>query len=155
MGGCRRVGRAQWALIFEYGYLKNVDRTFSQCHIHPKCWKARIPLKLCNHPDIGEFYSEGTYPPLPTQLWLNLSLFRTVSGASVIIMHSCSVTNLCQLLWPQELLWPWDFPRKNTGVGCHFFLQGIFLTQASDSNLLHWQAGSLALTEPPGKPLLL
>ena len=22
-----------------------------------------------------------------------------------------------------------DFPGKNTGVGCHFFLQGIFMTQ--------------------------
>ena len=24
---------------------------------------------------------------------------------------------------------PWDFPDKNTGVGCHFLFQGIFLTQ--------------------------
>ena len=28
---------------------------------------------------------------------------------------------------------PWDSPGKNTGVGCHFLLQGIFLTQ--DLNL--------------------
>ena len=28
-----------------------------------------------------------------------------------------------------RLLWPWDFPGKNTGVGCHFLLQGIFLTR--------------------------
>jgi len=25
-----------------------------------------------------------------------------------------------------------DFPGKNIGVGCHFFLQGIFLTQGSN-----------------------
>ena len=25
-----------------------------------------------------------------------------------------------------RLLCPWDSPVKNTGVGCHFFLQGIF-----------------------------
>ena len=31
------------------------------------------------------------------------------------------------------LLCPWDFTDKNSGVGCHFLLQGIFLTQ--DSNL--------------------
>ena len=24
---------------------------------------------------------------------------------------------------------PWDFPGKNTGVGCHFLLQGIFPNQ--------------------------
>ena len=28
-----------------------------------------------------------------------------------------------------RLLCPWDFPGKNTGVGCHSLLQGIFLTQ--------------------------
>ena len=35
-------------------------------------------------------------------------------------------------------------PGKNTGVGCHALLQGIFPTQGSNSHLLcllHWQAG--------------
>ena len=27
------------------------------------------------------------------------------------------------------LLVPWDSPGKNTGVGCHAFLQGLFPTQ--------------------------
>ena len=31
----------------------------------------------------------------------------------------------------------WDFPGKNTRVGCHFLLQGIFLTQGSNPHLLH------------------
>ena len=31
----------------------------------------------------------------------------------------------------------WDFPGKNSGVGCHFLLQGIFPTQGSNSGLLH------------------
>ena len=35
------------------------------------------------------------------------------------------------------LLCPWDSPGKNTGVGCHPFLQGIFLTQGSNPDLLH------------------
>ena len=49
---------------------------------------------------------------------------------------------------------PWDFSGKNTGMGCHFLLQGIFLTQRSNLcllRLLHWQADSLPLA-PPGKP---
>ena len=33
-----------------------------------------------------------------------------------------------------RLLHPWDSPGKNTGVGCHFLLQGIFLTQESKVN---------------------
>ena len=34
-----------------------------------------------------------------------------------------------------QLLCPWDFPGKNTGLGCHFLLQGIFLIQGSNSHL--------------------
>ena len=40
-------------------------------------------------------------------------------------------------LYPIRLLCPRNFPGKNTGVGCHFLLQGIFLTQGSNSGLLH------------------
>ena len=32
---------------------------------------------------------------------------------------------------PAGSLCPWDFPGKNTEVGCHFLLQGIFPTQGS------------------------
>ena len=35
-------------------------------------------------------------------------------------------------LYPTRLLCPWDSPGRNTGVGCHFLLQGIFLTQGSN-----------------------
>ena len=40
------------------------------------------------------------------------------------------------------------FSGKNTGVGCHFLFQGIFLTQGSNQclwHLLQWQADSLPL----------
>ena len=49
-------------------------------------------------------------------------------------------------LQPCRLLCPWDFPGKNTGVGCLFLLQGIFLTQGWNSSLVHWQADSLLLS---------
>ena len=35
-------------------------------------------------------------------------------------------------LEPARLLCPWDLPGQNTVVGCHFLLQGIFLTQGSN-----------------------
>ena len=39
-----------------------------------------------------------------------------------------------------------DSPGKNTGVGCHALLQGIFPTQVSRLlRLLHWQADYLPL----------
>ena len=40
-------------------------------------------------------------------------------------------------LWSTRLLHPWDFPGKNTGVGCHFLHQGIFQTQVTNPGLLH------------------
>ena len=53
------------------------------------------------------------------------------------------------------LLCPWDSPGKNTGVGCHALLQGIFPTQRSNLHVLHLtcigRGGSLPLV-PPGKP---
>ena len=45
------------------------------------------------------------------------------------------VTQLCPTLWnPMDCSPPGSFahgisPGKKTGVGCHFLLQGIFLTQ--------------------------
>ena len=46
-----------------------------------------------------------------------------------------------------RLLCSWDSPGKNTGVGCHCLLQGIFLTQGSNPHLLHWQTDSLPLAK--------
>ena len=65
-------------------------------------------------------------------------------------MCVCSAAQSCLTLQPPELQptrlpFPWDSPGKNTGVGCHFLLQGIFLTQGSSPPLLHWQADSLLL----------
>ena len=33
----------------------------------------------------------------------------------------------------------WDFPGKNTGVGCHALLQGTFPIQESNGGLLLWR----------------
>ena len=44
-----------------------------------------------------------------------------------------------------------DSPGKNTGMGCHLLLQGLFLTQESKLHLLclvHWQVNSLPLALP-------
>ena len=53
-----------------------------------------------------------------------------------VCMYVSSVTLLCPTLWPHRLqstrlLWPWNFPGKKTGVGCHFLLQDIFQTHIS------------------------
>ena len=40
-------------------------------------------------------------------------------------------------LSPARLLCLWDFPGMNTGLSCHFLLQGIFLIEGLNSGLLH------------------
>ena len=53
---------------------------------------------------------------------------------------ACSVMSNSLLphgLLPARFLSPWDSPGKNTRVGCHFLLQGIFWTQGSNLHLLH------------------
>ena len=49
--------------------------------------------------------------------------------------------------WPTRFLCPQDSTGKNTWVGCHFFLQGIFLTQGS-TRISHIVDGVFT-TEPP------
>ena len=72
---------------------------------------------------------------------------------TVLSLFSC--VQLCVTPWTvAHQAPPWDFPGKSTGVGCHFLLQGIFLTQGLNPDLLHllhWLVGSLPLA-PPGKP---
>ena len=71
-----------------------------------------------------------------------------------VIVHACTVGQLRMTLQshelqPARLLHPWNSLGKNTRVGCHFFLQGIFLTQGSKLHLwylMHWPADSLPLS---------
>ena len=90
----------------------------------------------------------------PQGLWQGLSLSGWPSNFSLFVVFSCKVmsysfttpwTVACQAPLP------WDLPGKNTGVGCHFLLQGILPTLGPNAQLLHWQV-DFSPTEPPGKP---
>ena len=98
-------------------------------------------------------------------LYLELTCYTVVANSQLQI-HICMHVFMCMCGWvltcsvvsdslrphglqPTRLLCPWDSPGKNTGVGCHFLLQGIFPTQGSNLwllSLLHWQARSLSLS---------
>ena len=54
---------------------------------------------------------------------------------------------------PIRLLYPWDFPGENTGVGCHVLLQGIFLTRGLNLGLLHCRRTLYPLSHQ-GSPIL-
>ena len=99
----------------------------------------------------------------PTNLFHPIAfLISTLSFQ--LMLHACLV--MSDSLQPYglqsiSLLYPWDFPGNNTGEGCHFLLQGIFLTQGSNPGLLCflcWQADILPLHHlgsPKFKPKLL
>ena len=64
--------------------------------------------------------------------------------------YLCEIGKVIPTPWTVAHLCPWNSAGKNTGVGCHFLLQGIFPTQGSNPHLLHllhWQAGSLLLSQ--------
>ena len=66
----------------------------------------------------------------------------------------CLVAKSCSaLLQLTRLLCPWNFPGKNTGVGCHFLPQGFFPTQGSNPRFVHCQADSLLLSHQGGPTL--
>ena len=61
-----------------------------------------------------------------------LSLFQ------VLVAQWClTLCNPIDCSLPARFLCLWNSPGKNTGLGSHSLLQGIFLTQGSNQGLLH------------------
>ena len=82
------------------------------------------------------------------QIYLSICLSIYLSS---LCLHACSISQLyltlcdpmdCSHQAPLSM----GFPDKNTGVGCHFLLQGIFPTQGFNPCPLPCQADSLPLT---------
>ena len=67
---------------------------------------------------------------------LNNLLMKEHVCVCVCVLNCFSLVQLLATPWAARLLYPWDFPGKNTGVGCHFLIQGIFLTQVLNLYLL-------------------
>ena len=119
-------------------------------------------MRICQR-DRGANWKSAQWPKLEqfeqqqVVYWIMIQRITLVSivhidrhklvNKQVIVCAMCSVTQSCPTLWSQGLqptsLCPWDFPEKNTGVGCHFPLQEIFPTQGLKLHLLYWQTGSL------------
>ena len=103
------------------------------------------PNKTCRIIPIKAWWFKGE------KCWLISQCYKPVA-----VVQSLNYDSATPWTQPTRLLCPWDFLGKNTRMGCHFLLQGIFLTQESNPHLLHlllWQAGSLP-AEPLEKPLI-
>ena len=110
------------------------------------------PLSLCRS-RVWLFYN---LPPSLTkgkeETVFTLSPLKRV--VVVLVAKLCPTLSQPHGLKPARHLCPWDSPGKNTGVGCHFLLQGIFLSQGSNLGLLHWQGNSLLLSHQ-GSPITI
>ena len=73
----------------------------------------------------------------------------------LFLLYVCSVISDSlrpHEVWPTKLLCLCSFPGKNTGVGCHFLLQGIFPNQGSKPLFLASpELAGRFFTTPPGK----
>ena len=66
---------------------------------------------------------------------------------------SHSIVSDFAIPWTVRLLCSWNSPGKNTGVGCHFLLQGNLPNPGIEPGSPVLQANSLPI-ESPGKPLI-
>ena len=83
---------------------------------------------------------------LSASFWI-LQLYRESESVSCSVMSdSLRLHGACQAPLSRE------FSSKNTGVGCHFLLQGILPIQGS--NLRHLHCRQSLPSEPPGKASL-
>ena len=78
------------------------------------------------------------YFPFDGRLFFLFQVFFFFGCCEFIMLFSQSCPTLC---YPMESSpagsSPLNSPGKNTGVGCDFLLQGLFLSQASNLGLLH------------------
>ena len=79
-----------------------------------------------------------------------------VCGSMCVCVLSCSDSLQPYGLQPSRLVCSWDFPGKNTRVGCRFLLQGIFQTQGlTHISCVSSISAKFFNTELPGKPQLI
>ena len=73
------------------------------------------------------------------RIWL-LVLISFLSVLCVLCLVAQSYPTLCNPMdcSPPDFSVHEDSPGRNTGVGCHGLLQGIFPIQGSNPGLLHW-----------------
>ena len=136
-------------------------------NIHNFIWKAnnKVGSEITNFVSFLVFLIFVSYDfrqsiyrfcewPLPASL-------GTLPSLGIYVLHSAQLLQPCPTLrryglQPDRLLCPWGFLGKDTGVGCHALLQGIFPTQGLNLHLLMSTCfGRLVLTisaiwEAPG-----
>ena len=119
-------------------------------HTHvckPECaWPVCICMRVCVHVPTCVcqwacvcILSPSSSPSSSASVYLPPLKLITVPVGQTQINHQCVCVSCSVTAWlqPARLLCPWNFPGKNTRVGCHALLQRIFPPQGSNPGLLH------------------
>ena len=117
-----------------HGAIGRALMTGGRCSVHSSSvytnWTIHLPDHHCR---LCALKFPGARLALKSMLGARLC----AGAAKVLVAQSC--LTLCDPMDSRlsRRLCPWDFPGKNTGVGCHSFFQAIFLTQGSNLGLPH------------------
>ena len=98
------------------------------------------------------FPTQGSNPGLPR---CRQMLYHLSHQGSLLLSYNYTICDPMDFSLTR-FLHPWDFPGKNTGVGSHFLLHGIFPTQGLNPGLPHcrqtlYRLNHQTVAEPPGK----
>ena len=102
-----------------------------------ECCLSCLRPSLQSSSDLPLFYFLGLFPSLSSSHHHSGFLFPILSESENEIIQLCPILCDPTELQPTRLLHPWNFLGKNTGVGCHFLLQGIFPAQGLNLGLPH------------------
>ena len=108
-----------------FSFISSMQTMNKSWHVS-SCTSKYLSNPSCYHP--------ASLPPEP-QFQTPLYQPAYLQRPSYLFPASTLRPLSCTFSW-QEFL-PWNSPSKNTGVGCHFLLQGISLTQGSNPCLLN------------------
>ena len=113
-----------------------------ECDIRTRlCFTATWPrissIAIAEPPWVTALILEVWVKRKEARALMKLVVFYKV-GAKLLVLVAQLCPTLCNTMGckPTSFLCPWDFPGKNTGVGCHSLLQGIFPTQWLNQGLL-------------------
>ena len=145
---------AQSILLFIHSVTPNLfqvctllwkGKTWHTTMVRNFAWRAWICVSSCNHSNTTEGFLVYTFGTTNLDhrngtAFRNLDVFSVTSSQEFICVKLWLISRACAHSVVSKSLQPWthqsplsmDFPDKNTWVGCHFLLQGIFLTQGSN-----------------------
>ena len=135
------------------GLVGSMNTKFSHCSLSPpglipSCVYLNTRTQV-QHPQKSSIYcssfksktrTELPFPKKKPLLWGKIQGWDEAVCVCVCVCVCCLVMSYSLRphgLQPSRLLCLWNSPGKNTRMGCHSLLQGIFLTQGSNQGLLH------------------